>query len=88
MPTSESAKKRVRVTKKKTELNRQRKEEVKLAIKDFEEAVAAGNVELAEEKLKEAKKTIDKSTNKGLFHKNTAARKKSKLDRKFNKLTA
>ncbi|MCK8826962.1 30S ribosomal protein S20 [Natroniella acetigena] len=88
MPTSKSAKKRVRVTEKKTKRNRQRKEKVKIDIKEFEEAVTAGNVELAEEKLKEAKKTIDKFTNKGLFHKNTAARKKSKLDRKFNKLTA
>lgn len=88
MPTSEAAKKRVRTSAKKTEINKKRKNKMKTAIKNFEEAVSNKDLELAEERLKEAKKTIDKCASKSILHKNTAARKKSKLDRKFNEISA
>ncbi len=87
MPTTDSAAKRARVNKKKRAINKKRKQKMKTAISEFEEAVANNDVDLAEEKLREAKQNIDKVTSKGTLHKNTAARKKSKLDRKFNQLT-
>ncbi|MCK8825208.1 30S ribosomal protein S20 [Fuchsiella alkaliacetigena] len=86
MPSSDSAAKRARVAEKKRKRNKALKLKIKDAVKDFETAIENQDKDLAEEKLREAKQIIDKSTSKGLFHKNTAARKKSKLDRQFNKL--
>lgn len=88
MATSKSAQKRIRTIEKKTAINKSRKSAMKTAIKRFEEAVAAGNVDLAKEKLSNAKKIIDQTAAKGTIHKNNAARKKSKLDKAFNELTA
>ncbi|SDC73603.1 MULTISPECIES: 30S ribosomal protein S20 [unclassified Candidatus Frackibacter] len=88
MPTSKSATKRVRTTARKAKRNKVSKDALKDAIKDFEAAVEENNVELAEEKLNEAKKVIDKSVTKGILHKNNAARKKSKLERKFNEIAS
>jgi small subunit ribosomal protein S20 len=87
MPVSKSAKKRVRVAKTKEKRNKIAKENLKNAIKQFEEAVENEKLEAAQESLKEAKQVIDKSVNKGIIHENNAARKKSKLDRKFNSLS-
>ncbi|MGM0471799.1 MAG: 30S ribosomal protein S20 [Bacillota bacterium] len=86
MPTSQSATKRVKTAKRNEAQNRKVKNNFKEAIKEFEAAVEAEDVSLAEDKLKAAKKEIDKSVSKGVLHKNTAARKKSKLERKFNQL--
>ncbi|TDX51082.1 30S ribosomal protein S20 [Orenia marismortui] len=88
MANSKSAKKRIRVSEKRTAINKNRKSQLKTAVKRFEEAVEAGNVEAAKEKLNTAKKIIDKTAAKGTIHKNNAARKKSKLDKLFNDLTA
>ncbi|PRX28358.1 SSU ribosomal protein S20P [Orenia metallireducens] len=88
MANSKSAQKRIRIIEKKTAINKARKSKMKTAIRRFEEAVAAGDVALAQEKLNNAKKVIDKTAAKGTIHKNNAARKKSKLEKKFNELTA
>jgi len=85
---SKSAQKRIRIIEKKTAINKVRRSKMKTAIRRFEEAVAAGDVTLAQEKLNNAKKVIDKTAAKGTIHKNNAARKKSKLEKKFNELTA
>lgn len=50
------------------------------------ESVAAGNQDEAKALLINASKTIDKAASKGVVHKNTAARKKSRLARKLNAL--
>ena len=86
MPIIKSAKKRMRVTKKKTAQNKRWKESVKNTIKNFEVAVEEGNKEEAEELLREAKKIIDKAAQRGIFHKNNAARKKSRLSKMYNEL--
>ena len=86
MPIIESAKKRVRTAKKKEEVNREWKDMLKDAIKNFEEIIEAGNIEEAEEQIKETKSIIDKAANKNIIHKNKAARKKSQLEKKLNDL--
>lgn len=86
MPIIESAKKRVRTAEKKEEINREWKNMLKDAIKNFEEIIEEGNVEKAEEKIKETKSIIDKAANKNIIHKNKAARKKSQLENKLNNL--
>lgn len=86
MPRTKSAIKRVKVARKRTLRNAQIKSKVKTFIKKFEHALATGDREQASTKLKEAIAKIDKAVSKGVWHKNTAARKKSRLTKKFNNL--
>ncbi|AZR73183.1 30S ribosomal protein S20 [Anoxybacter fermentans] len=88
MPIIKSAKKRVKITKKRTLRNRANKSALRTAIKRFERAVAEGDLEKAKVELVKAQSTIDKSVKKGIIHKNNAARKKSRLARMFNQLAA
>jgi len=74
-----SAKKRVLVSKTRNERNKAIKSGVKTAIKKVEAAVAAGDKEAAKTELLAATSTIDKAATKGVYHKNNAARKVSRL---------
>ena len=56
----------------------------KSAVKKFEQAVEAGNIEDAKKLFSEATKKIDQACSKGVIVKNTAARKKSNLSKKLN----
>ena len=84
MPNNKSAKKRVKVIEKKTLRNNMIKSAYKTAVRKFEEAVNAGNVEEAKVLFSEATKKIDQACSKGVIVKNTAARKKSSLSKKLN----
>lgn len=88
MANIKSAKKRISVIEKKTALNRVRKSQIKTAIKRFEDAVAAGNVEEAAAKFQFAQKKIYQVASKGTIHKNAADRKVSKLANKLNAMNA
>ena len=83
MPNIKSAKKRVKVIEKKTLRNNMIKSAYKTAIRKFDEAVKAGNVEEAKVLFSEATKKIDQACTKGVIVKNTAARKKSSLSKKL-----
>ena len=84
MPNIKSAKKRVKIIEKKTLTNNMIKTGYKSAVKKFEEAIAAGNLEEAKVLFSEATKKIDQACSKGIIVKNTAARKKSSLSKKLN----
>ncbi|MFW5891513.1 MAG: 30S ribosomal protein S20 [bacterium] len=86
MPIIKSAKKRVKVTEKKTIQNREWKDKLKNSIKDLEKLIESGEKEAAAEQLKETKRVIDKAVSRNIIHKNNAARKKSRLTKKVNKL--
>ncbi len=86
MPNIKSAKKRVLVISTKTLRNQMIKTNLKTCIKNFESCVAENNKEKAVEAYKLAIKKIDQAVAKGILHKNTAARKKSQLSLKFNKI--
>ncbi|HOB28704.1 MAG: 30S ribosomal protein S20 [Dethiobacteria bacterium] len=88
MPVTRSAEKRMRQTSKRTARNRRIKSMVKTAIRRFEEALQSGDRELARDKLIKAVRQIDRAVAKGVIHKNTAARKKSRLTRLFNQNVA
>ena len=88
MQNIKSAKKRVKIIEKKTLTNNMIKTGYKSAIKKFEEAVAAGNLEEAKVLFSEATKQIDKACTKGVIVKNTASRKKSSLSKKLNTINA
>ena len=79
MPNIKSAKKRVRIIEKKTLRNNMIKSGYKTAVRKFEEAVNAGNIDEAKVLLSNATKKIDQACSKGVIVKNTAARKKSNL---------
>ncbi len=84
MPNIKSAKKRVKVIEKKTLRNNMIKSGYKTAVKKFEEAINAGNIEEAKTLFSDATKKIDQACSKGVIVKNTAARKKSSLSKKLN----
>ena len=84
MPNIKSAKKRVKIIEKKTLTNNMIKTGYKSAVKKFEEAIAAGNLEEAKVLMAEATKKIDQACTKGVIVKNTASRKKSSLSKKLN----
>ena len=88
MPNIKSAKKRVKVIAKKTQINTAHKTALKTAVKKFETAVAEGDKENAKVLFNDAVKKLDKGVAQGILHKNTAARKKSQLAIKLAKLGA
>lgn len=87
MPNIKSAAKRVEITRKRTLRNARIKSALRTTIRKFEEAMKAANREEAGTKLRIAVIALDKAVTKGILHKNAAARKKSRLTKRFNKLT-
>jgi small subunit ribosomal protein S20 len=83
-----SAKKRIKVTARKTLRNKIIKTQTKTAIKKVIVASAAGDKDTAKAALSNAAMTIDKAASKGVFHKNNASRKKSRLAKLVNKIGA
>ena len=68
------------------EKNKADKSELKTNLKKFDAALESGDKAAAEAAYKVAVKAVDQAVNKGLLHKNNAARKKSSLTLKLNKL--
>jgi small subunit ribosomal protein S20 len=83
-----SAKKRMRQNVNRRGINRWRKTQVKETVRQFEEAVESGDKTKAAEQLKQVYKRLDKVAAGKTIHKNTAARKKSRLARRMNKAMA
>ena len=88
MPNIKSAKKRVLVSETKAAQNKAAKSALKTEIKKFDAAVAEGNRSEADVAYKVAVKAVDKAVVKGILHKNTAARKISRMARRANKAAA
>lgn len=86
MANIKSAKKRIKVIETKTLRNKTIKSKVKTAIKKVETAVAAHDKETAAIALRNATIEISKACAKGVFHKNTASRKISRLSIAVNKI--
>jgi small subunit ribosomal protein S20 len=83
-----SAKKRVRQNASRNRINRARKGQVKTQIKRFEQTLAGGDVKAASEQYRLIVKKLDEVASSSTMHKNTAARKKSRLAKKLNSLKA
>lgn len=88
MPNIKSAIKRVTIIEKKTLRNNMIKSGYRTAVKKFEQAIEAGNVEEAKKLFSDATKKIDQACSKGVIVKNTAARKKSNMAKKLNAANA
>ncbi|MBQ9931165.1 MAG: 30S ribosomal protein S20 [Firmicutes bacterium] len=88
MANIKSAKKRISVIAAKTAANRRVKGHLKAVIKNFEKAVAAGDMDTAADKLRLAEKKLMQAAAKGTIHKNAASRKVSRLTKRFNSAKA
>ena len=86
MANIKAAKKRILVAKTRNERNKSIKSAVKTAVKKVDAAVAAKDKEAASAALLSATSTIDKATSKGVYHKNTASRKVSRLAKAVNSI--
>ncbi len=84
--SSKSVEKRDRQNAKRRLRNRACKSTFRTAVKKFDAALAAGNKAEAKEALDLSVKLLDSAAGKGVIHKNTASRKKSRLTQAYNKL--
>ena len=86
MANIKSAKKRILVIETKTLRNKMIKSKIKTLVKKVEAAVAANDKAAATAALSEAVVAIDKAAAKGVYHKNTAARKVSRITKAVNSI--
>lgn len=86
MANHKSAEKRVRQTTKRNQINRSNRSELRTQIKKLRSAAASGEKNASAEILGPTVSLIDKAVNKGVLHKNTAARYKARLTKKVNGL--
>ena len=78
--------KRVKTNEKRRVRNMAVRSAVKTEIRKFRELVAAGEKDKAEEQLRVASRKLDKAVTKGVYHRNSAANKKSRMAKAFNKM--
>jgi small subunit ribosomal protein S20 len=86
MANHKSAEKRVRQNAKRNEINRSNRSKLRTSIKKLRTSVAASDKTGSIELLNPTVSLIDKAVNKGIIHKNTAARYKSRLTKHVNDL--
>ena len=86
MANIKSAKKRILVAQTKTERNKSIRSKVKTYVKKVDAAVEAKDAEAAKTALLAATSELQKAAAKGVYHKNTASRKISRLSKAVNKL--
>jgi small subunit ribosomal protein S20 len=86
MPHHKSAEKRLRQTVKRTTINRARMSRVRTFVKKVEEAIASGNRADAQSAFQLAQPELHRATTKGVMHKNTVARKLSRMAARINAL--
>ena len=84
MANIKSAKKRILVAETKAARNKAIRSRVKTYVKKVEAAITAGDKDAAQASLLSAISEIDKATSKGVYHKNTASRKVSRLSKAVN----
>ena len=86
MPHHKSADKRLRQTVKRTEINRSRLSRVRTFVKNVESALATGDKNAAQSAFNVAQPELHRATTKGVLHRNTVARKLSRLAARINAL--
>ena len=86
MANHKSAEKRVRQNAKRKEINRNNRSKLRTSIKKLRAAVASSDKGVSTELLNPTVSLIDKAVNKGIIHRNTAARYKSRLTKHVTEL--
>ena len=87
MANHKSAEKRIRQNARRNEINRSNRSQLRTSVKKLRTTVAAGDKDGSLELLYPTVSLIDKAVNKGIIHKNTAARYKSRLTKHVNGLS-
>ena len=87
MANTPSAKKRIRNTLRKTDINRSRRSRIKTFVKKVEDAIETKDAKSAMDSLKAAQPEIMRGVTKGIFHKNTASRKISRLSSRIKAIS-
>lgn len=88
MANTSSAKKAVRVMARKTAINKDRRSSVRTSLRGVEEAIASGDAAAAKTALGKAESSLMRAVGKGVFHKNTGARKISRLSKRVKAMSA
>ena len=86
MANTASARKRIRQIERRTERNRARKSRMRTFVKKVEAAVAGGDKEAAQAALRAAQPELQRAAGKGVVHRNTVARKISRLSARIKAL--
>jgi small subunit ribosomal protein S20 len=86
MATHKSAEKRIRQTERRTAVNKARVSRLRTFVKKVEAAIAAGDKDAARAAYAEAQPELHRGVGKGVIHKNTAARKLSRLSDRIKSL--
>ncbi len=86
MAHHKSAKKRIRQTVRRTEVNRNRVSRMRSFVKKFELAAASGDKDAAQAALRAAMPVLQRGVGRGIIHRNTAARKISRMSARVKAL--
>ena len=87
MANTSSAKKAVRVQGRKTAVNKARRTMVRSHLRKVEDAITAGNKDDAQTAVKAAEPAMMRAVSKGVYHKNTASRKISRLNKRVKAMS-
>ncbi len=86
MANTPQSKKRARQNKRRYAVNKARRSRIRTFLRKVEEAIASGDKEAAQAALRAAQPELMRGVTKGVFHKNTAARKMSRLSARVKAL--
>jgi len=88
MANTPQSKKRARQNERRFEINKARRSRIRTYLRKVEEAIASGDTEAAKLALLAAQPELDRGVSKGVLHKNTVARKMSRLSSRVKAITA
>lgn len=87
MANSPQAKKRARQNERRFQVNKARRSRIRTYLRKVEEAIASGDKDVATVALRACQPELMRGVTKGIFHKNTAARKMSRLSSRVKALS-
>lgn len=88
MANHSSAKKRIRQTERRTEVNRKRISSIRSGLRKVEEAIESGDKAVADAAFRAAQPQLMRGASKGVLHANTVARKLSRLSKRIKGMAA
>ena len=88
MANTPQSKKRARQNERRFAVNKARRSRIRTFLRKVEEAIASGNAETAQAALRAAQPELARGVTKGVLHKNTVARKMSRLSARVKALSA
>ena len=88
MANTPQSKKRVRQTERRTAVNKARRSRIRTFLRKVEEAIASGDPAAAQTALRTAQPELMRGVTRGVLHKNTVARKMSRLSARVKALSA